>query len=299
MTIKHLIISGGGPMGLRYLGALQTLHNKNYWNIENIESIYSTSIGSFIATFFCLKYDYETLNNYIFNRPWYEAIKLTTNQLLEAYYNKGLFDRKIVEIVFTPLFKAKDLNINITLHDFFIFCNIDLHIFSFDVNSFKTVEFSHTTHPNLELIDAITMSSTLPGLFIPNIKNGCCYIDGGVLCNYPINECIRDHPNEEECLGVNVCYVSSNENSTINSIIDENSSLLDYIISISVNSMYYIRNSIKTHDINNFICCNINFNPLTLEIIISILKEKKNREEWFEQGVIDANLFLEKMNSNI
>jgi len=295
MTIKHLVISGGGPMGLRYLGVLQTLHNKNFWNIDDIESIYSTSIGTFIATFFCLKYDYETLNTYIFDRPWYESIKLTPKQLFESYYNKGLFDRKIIEIVFNPLFKAKDLNINITLQDFYNYSNIDLHIFSFDVNSFKTVEFSHSTHPNIELIDAITMSSSLPGLFVPYLRDGCCYIDGGVLCNYPINECIRDHPNEEECLGVNVCYVPSNEKSTMNSIIDENSSLLDYIISISVNSMYYIRNSIKTHDIPNFVNCDINFNPLSIELIISILKEKSVREEWFKQGEIDANIFLENI----
>ena len=295
MTIKHLIISGGGTMGFRYLSALETLSNKNFWNIKDIESIYSTSIGSLISVFLALNYDYDILNDYVINRPWYDSIKLQPKQLFESYYNKGLFDKKIIELVFSPLFKAKDLNLNITLEEFYIYSKIDLHIFSFDVNSFSTVELSHSTHPNLELIDAVTMSSTLPGLFIPIIQDNCCFIDGGVLCNYPINECLRDHPNEDECLGVNVSYVQT-ENSTMNSTINENSSLLDYIICISVNSMYYIRNSIKITPIKNEVKWEINFNPLTLELIIDMLKCKNVREEWFKQGEIYANIFLERNN---
>ena len=81
MTIKHLIISGGGTIGFRFLSALQTLNNENYWNINEIESIYGTSIGSMIGAMICLKYDWETLNNYLINRPWHDSIKITPKQL--------------------------------------------------------------------------------------------------------------------------------------------------------------------------------------------------------------------------
>ena len=40
MTIKHLVISGGGPLGFRYLGSLEKLEQEGFWNINNIESIY-------------------------------------------------------------------------------------------------------------------------------------------------------------------------------------------------------------------------------------------------------------------
>ena len=42
MTIKHLVIGGGGPFGLCALGSLKYLHDKEFWNIKNIESIYAT-----------------------------------------------------------------------------------------------------------------------------------------------------------------------------------------------------------------------------------------------------------------
>ena len=131
MTIKHLIISGGGPLGIRFLSALETLNLENYWNIDNIESIYGTSIGSILGAMFCLKYDWETLNNYIINRPWHDAIKVTPKQLFESYYNKGIFDKKILEVIFKPLLQAKDLSLSITLQELFNYSNIDLHIFSF------------------------------------------------------------------------------------------------------------------------------------------------------------------------
>ena len=38
MTIKHLVISGGGPLGLRYLGALEKLEKESFWNFDEIEN---------------------------------------------------------------------------------------------------------------------------------------------------------------------------------------------------------------------------------------------------------------------
>lgn len=292
MTIKHIVISGGGPVGIRFLSALETLNLQNYWNLNDIESIYGTSIGSVLGAMICLKYDWDTLNNYIINRPWHDAIKVEPKQLFESYYNKGIFDKKIVEMLFKPLLQAKDLSLAITLEEFYIYSNIDLHIFTFDMNSFATVEYSHSTHPNASLIDTLFMSSALPGLFIPTIINDCCYIDGGVMCNYPINECLRDHPNKDECLGIVYSY-KGGEKSTINLCVNETSSLLDYINCITINSMNYIRDSIRVEKIKNVIKCAVDFNPLTIEIITEMVKNKNMREEWFEMGKNDAMVFLD------
>ena len=137
MTIKHLVISGGGPIGLRYLGALQKLEEENFWKLNEIESIYGTSIGSIIGAFICLNYDWDTLNKYIIERPWHDAFKVNAKQILDSYYNKGLFDKKLAEIIFKPLLQAKDLALNITLKEFYEFSKIDLHIFTFELNKFE------------------------------------------------------------------------------------------------------------------------------------------------------------------
>ena len=113
--IKHLVLSGGGPAGFLTLGSLQYLNERNFWNIENIKTIYGTSIGAIIGIILLLKFDWETLNNYLINRPWHESLHITLNQIINIYVNKGLFDYKLVEIIFKPLFDAKNINLDVTL----------------------------------------------------------------------------------------------------------------------------------------------------------------------------------------
>jgi predicted acylesterase/phospholipase RssA len=292
MPIKHLVISGGGPLGLRYLGALEHLEKENFWKFDNIESIYGTSIGSVIGAFICLKYDWETLNKYIIERPWHDAFKVNAKQIFDSYYNKGLFDKKLAEIIFKPLLEAKDLNLNITLKEFYEYSNIDLHIFTFELNTFKTVELSHTSFPDLSLIQAITMSSSLPGIFIPTIIDNCCYIDGGILCNYPINECLRDHTNKDELLGVKLAYENDEQR---NIEVTTESSVLEYIICMTINSMNYIRDTIKLETIDNTVKCYINNNPLTLSLFQEAITNRELRREWLELGHNDATTFLLKL----
>ena len=293
MTIKHLVISGGGPLGLRYLGALEKLGQEGFWNFDNIESIYSTSIGSIIGAFICLKYDWETLNTYIIDRPWQDAFKVNVKQIFDSYYNKGLFDKKITESIFKPLLEAKNLSLNITLKEFYEYCNIDLHIFTFELHEFKTVELSHTSFPELGLLKALTMSSSLPGIFIPTIIDNKCYIDGGVMCNYPLNYCLRDCANKDEILGIKSAYDKSCDKFK-NVEVTSESSLLEYVMCITVNSMNYIRDSIHQENIDNTVRCYITNNPLTLDAIQESIKNKDLRREWIKMGEEDALEFLKK-----
>ena len=76
MTIKHLVISGGGPIMVQVLGAIQNLEKNNFIDMKNIESIYGTSAGAIVGILICLKFDWETINDYIIKRPWNSIIKL-------------------------------------------------------------------------------------------------------------------------------------------------------------------------------------------------------------------------------
>ncbi len=297
MTIKHLVISGGGPLGLRYLGALEKLQQEQFWNFDDIESIYATSIGSIIGAFICLKYDWDTLNKYIIERPWHDAFKVNAKQIFDSYYNKGLFDKKLAEIIFKPLLEAKDLSLNITLNEFYEFSKIDLHIFTFELNKFETVELSHSSHPDLELLQALTMSSSLPGIFIPIITDNCCYIDGGVMCNYPLNQCLRDHSNKDEILGIKNSHNKENDKFA-NVEVTADSSLLEYVICLTINSMNYIRDSVHLEHIENTVRCYIKENPLTLDFIQESVKNQDLRRQWIKMGEEDAIEFLSIKNNS-
>jgi predicted acylesterase/phospholipase RssA len=288
MTIKHLVISGGGPLGLRYLGALEKLEKENFWKVDSIESIYGTSVGSMIGAFICLKYDWETLNKYIIERPWNDAFKINAKQIVDSYYNKGLFDVKLIEIIFKPLLQAKNMEINVTLKEFYEFSKIDFHIFTFELNNFETVELSHITHPNLSLLQALTMSSAFPGIFMPTIIDKKCYIDGGVMCNYPINQCLRDNTNKDEILGIKISYGKDN-----NAEVTEELSLLEYIMCVTNNAMNFIRSTVKLENIDNTIECNVTENCSNfLDLIQQTVINQELRQQWIKMGEEDATKFL-------
>ena len=54
MTIKHLVLGGGGAGGFTVYGALRYLNQQGIYSKENIESIYSSSEGSIIAALILL-----------------------------------------------------------------------------------------------------------------------------------------------------------------------------------------------------------------------------------------------------
>lgn len=296
MPIKHLVIAGGGPIGLQFLGALEYLNEKDFWKIEDIETIYATSIGTFLATFICLKYDWETINTYVIERPWHDVFKLNGKQIFDAFYNKGLFDKKVIETTFKPLLQAKDLSLNITLKEFYEYSKIEFHLYTFELNKFETTDISYKTHPDVSLIQAILMSSALPGVFTPTILDGGCYIDGGVMANFPLSYCLKDHTNPDEILGVTFYRDYAKSDVYKNNTITEDSSVIDLSIGFFINAMNYIYKTLRHQTIKNLVECTNDDHFLTMDAIQKSLNSIDIRREWIDKGILDGKLFLEKMN---
>ena len=295
MPIKHLVIAGGGPIGLQFLGALEHLNEEGFWKLEDIESIYATSIGTFIGAFICLKYDWPTINTYIIERPWHDVFKLNGKQIFDAFYYKGLYNKKIIETTFKPLLEAKDLSLNTTLKEFYEYSKIEFHLYAFELNKFESADISYKTHPELSLVQAIFMSSALPGVFIPTILDGGCYIDGGVMANYPLSYCLKERENPDEILGVTFYRDYSKPDAYKNNIVTDESSVIDFSIGFFINAMNYIYKNLKTDTIKNQIECQNEDNFLTMDVIQKSINSVDMRKEWIDKGIIDAKLFLARI----
>lgn len=235
--IKHLVISGGGQTGFIFYGILRESNKYGLWNINDIQSIYSTSIGSFISVLLCLKYDWDTLDNYFIKRPWDKVFKFDLYSIINAFEKKGIFDIKLFEEMFSPLFLGMDIPLSITMKEFYDLCGIDLHIYTTELNNFELIDISHTTHSDWRVIDAVYASSTLPIVFSPLINEQYCYIDGGILLDYPIQKCLKSGAVPNEIFGI------FKENPVDNStIVNEKSNFFDYLIIIFKNIMTKILN---------------------------------------------------------
>jgi predicted acylesterase/phospholipase RssA len=288
MTIKHLVISGGGPIMIQILAAIQELESKKYLDMNNIETIYGTSAGAILAIMFSLQFDWETLNDYIIKRPWQELFSIKVQNILDAYTKKGIFDYKTIEKCFKPLFEAKDITLDITLDEFYKLTKKEIHMFAFEINEYKIIDISHKTHPSLKLLIALQMSCALPVLMTPVFFDNKCFMDGGVACNYPLNFCIESGKSHDEILGF------KNKYSDNNTIVNVESTLLDYILNFLFKAVFSVHNNYSQPIIKNEVICDTSY--LSFDMLRSAISNIDVRKELFDKGKQSAIHFLELQN---
>ena len=290
MTIKHLVISGGGPIIIQILSAIQDLEKKNYLNMNDIESIYGTSAGAILAVIFSLKFDWDTLNDYIIKRPWKDLFAIKLQHILDSYKKKGIFDIKTIEKCFKPLFDAKDVPLDITLKEFYDLTKIDIHIFAFEINEYKIVDISYLTHPDLQVLKAVQMTCAIPVLIEPVFIDNKCFMDGGVACNYPLNFCIESGKNPDEILGFKNKYPDEKIEIT------EDSTLLDYILNFLFKSVFKVKDNYTQPVIKNEVICDCSY--LTFDFLRTSITSIDARRDLFEKGKISASQFIESKTIN-
>lgn len=242
--INHLVIPGGGVAGFAYYGILRNSSQQGYWHINNIKTIYSTSAGAMIAIILALRYDWEICDDYLIKRPWHNVFKFDIQMIFASLQKRGIFDIKVIEDIFEPLFKGKDISLDITMKEFFDLTNIEIHIYATEINTFEDVDFSYKTYPDIRVVDAVYASSALPIIFSPIIIDNKCFCDGAFFSNYPINNCLNDGIDPLEVFGIQNEY-SENDNKSI----DNNSTLFDYIMNIMNKTVEHVFSNKKHDDI--------------------------------------------------
>ena len=203
--IKHIVLSGGGGTGFAYYGALRESNKDGFWDINNIQTMHGISCGSiFIFILSLLRHiSWEDYDDYCIKRPWETVFGFSPDKILKAYNNVGICGKETIELVIAPVLSAVDLPLNITMLTFYEFTGIEIHFYSTNLEMYKLVDISHKTHPDWTLVDAIYSSCALPLLFRPNRVNGEIYVDGGFICNFPLEQCIEQVENPDEIFGIN------------------------------------------------------------------------------------------------
>lgn len=286
MTIKHLVISGGGPIMIQVLGAIQHLEKNEIVDMKNIESIFGTSSGAIVGVLICLKFDWETINDYIIKRPWQDVFPIKVQNIFDAYTKKGIFDIKTIEKCFKPLLDAKDIPMDINLEDFYKLSNVELHTYSFDINEYTVHDISYLTHPKLSLMTAIQMTCALPILVTPVCIDNKCYIDGGMGCNYPLNYCIESGKKPDEILGFKNKYKDEKEN------VNSDSTMLVFLLSFLLKAIFSFNTEHDQQKIKHELICHVNY--LSFDILKNTSSNIEIRRDLFKNGTESAAKFIEQ-----
>ena len=204
MVFKHLVLPGGGSNGIIDMGIIFYCLKNNIINMENIQSIHATSVGSISAILLCLASDYNEIETYIVNCMMDKCFYVDPDNIVNIMQAKGLINNDCFPKLLGPFFDANNIDINITLKDFYNINKKELYFYATRVKDVETVCFSHHDFPDLKLIDAIQGSCALPGIITPTVYENNIYIDGGVITNYPIEECLlKENVEPNEVLGIN------------------------------------------------------------------------------------------------
>jgi len=205
MNIKHLVLPGGGSNFFLFYGIIKHLYKEKIWNYDILSSIHCTSSGTVLAFLVLLKLDWLVIDNYIVNRPWETVYTITPDMCIDVVQSKGFINIEYLYIFAEPLLKTVEWSKNITLKEVYDITKIDLYIYVTNYNTMTAYCFHYATDPDIPLLHAIYMSSSLPLLAQPLAWKSTYYIDGGIYYNNPIQPCI-DLNNIDEILSFNINF---------------------------------------------------------------------------------------------
>lgn len=191
MDIDTLILSGGGPSGIAYIGIFKALLDKQIIqeNLKGIQEIITTSVGILISIALLLRYNIGILEEILLNFDFSQMINIEDISINDLLFELGLFDTSYIGDIVRSLIKNKYDTQDITLQDFYDRTQIKLTVKVHNCTD-KVVEYiSYENHPSLSLITLAQMTTAVPIFFKPIKYQEKYYCDGGIRGSFPIDRC--------------------------------------------------------------------------------------------------------------
>ena len=189
--IDTLILSGGGPSGIAYVGIFKALLEKDILKSDcsGINEIITTSVGIIFSLLYMLKMtmdQQEKLMLKIDTESFLDLSKLEIDNLLVGF---GLFDNDKLGDYINSFIRNVLNEENITLKSLYDKIPIKLTVKVFNVTKKNLEYINYETDPDLSLALLGKMTTAIPFFFKPVEYNGNFYVDGGLRGHYPIERC--------------------------------------------------------------------------------------------------------------
>lgn len=289
MTIKNIVISGGGPSGIISYGAIKKLHQLGVWNHSDLTAIYATSIGGFIAFLISMNFEWDVIDDYIIERPWLKAFETLKSDILEIIYNKGVDGEKMLSICTKPILTAKDLPFDITLKQLYDKTHIELCLATVELNNINgltTELISYKTYPDMTLNCALASTSAIPMILKPVFYGNKCFVDGGLTNNFPLSICIA----ETKCKESEILAFANNSTDIVTQIKDS-ASIIEFARFIMNKLHCEIETTKNQPVIRNIIYLNAQ-DVLAISEWFGVLEHKEKRKMLLNRGELAASAFF-------
>ena len=206
-SYKNLVLEGGGVRGLAYAGVFKVLEEKGV--LQQIEKVGGSSAGSIAGLLVCIGYSASEIDSLMFELP-VQKFKDGYGGLVGKYKRLktgfGIYKGEAFEDWLAQLVANKTGNPSLSfaqLHSLHSKDKVykDLYCTGTNLSKQQLEIFSYETTPDMSIALAARISGGVPLYFEPveldnslrKIKKNDTvsfinyYVDGGMLCNYPIS----------------------------------------------------------------------------------------------------------------
>jgi hypothetical protein len=182
-----ICMSGGGVKGFSFLGAVNYLEANSYVDTIKINNWIGTSAGAILSFLFTLGYNVHEIINFVvdfnFNKIQPEP---TIDNLLISF---GIDDGTKLMIILVGFLKEKFNIEDITFEEHYKLTNKKLTIIGTNFSKGTEAIFNYELTPNMSVLTAVRISSSVPIVFTPVLYDSDYYIDGAFVNNFPIKHC--------------------------------------------------------------------------------------------------------------
>lgn len=202
-----LVISGGGPKGIAFIGALIAFKEKTTFDINNVKILSGSSIGGVISAAICFGYTLIEI------KQWFLSIDFS--ELCPVLYNDN-YNQKVLPLLYKSFSLSTGEEIKkilckillnkgfdpdtLTFNDLYKKTNKLLILTGSNLNNKKCDYFSNDDTPNMKIIEALLITTRIPYIFPPIKHNEIMYVDGHLFNPFPIKGCgkanIRSNKNK-------------------------------------------------------------------------------------------------------
>jgi len=204
---KNIALEGGGVRGIAYAGVVKVLEDKGV--LQNIEKVAGSSAGAIAGLMISVGYNAAEIDSILmdlsiekFNDGHWGAIG-KYNRVKNRYgiYKGSQFEKWLKQLVFTKTGK-EELSFA-ELHELRLKDNKykDLYVTGTNLSKQQLEIFSYEHSPQMPVALAVRISGGIPFYFEPialgndgkritkkdSLSPVNYYVDGGMLCNYPIS----------------------------------------------------------------------------------------------------------------
>ena len=216
--INNLVLSGGSVSTIAIVGALSCLEDNDIICCKNINKFIGSSAGSIVSLMLCIGYDVKEI--YLISEEltddYNKNVSFSVDMLLNILDQYGIDDGLFIEKWLKKLLLKKINNSNPTFLEFAKITGKDLNVCASNISKYEFTVFSVDTTPDVNVVDAIRASISLPFIFKPQIINGEYYVDSGLLNNFPITHI---NSNKMSCVNsLGICLLSDRSNSKIENL---------------------------------------------------------------------------------